>query len=91
MTSELKPKILFFSHEYCRYCPQVEKMLQDLGLEYKKMDLKADPDACRMAEGFGIRMVPSIVIVYNGSTKIFMGYSESLRQKIQQFLNEVVS
>ncbi|MEM4177138.1 MAG: glutaredoxin domain-containing protein [Nitrososphaeria archaeon] len=91
MASELKPKILFFSHDRCRYCPLAEKLLQDLGLEYEKMDVARSSEACKMAEKYGILMVPSIVISYNGSHKVFSGYTENLRQKIQQFLNEVVS
>lgn len=89
MMQACKAKILLISHPLCIHCPKAEQLLNEMGLEYEKVLINT-VEGKKIAEKYEISMVPSIVIEYNGSTRILQGYSESLRPKLSRILEEVV-
>ena len=67
MTSENTTGITLFGAQWCSDCRRTKSQLDGLGLNYKYVDLEADPDAADVAREISGRMqIP--VVVYPDAT-----------------------
>ncbi|MCW1309597.1 MAG: glutaredoxin domain-containing protein [Candidatus Nanoarchaeia archaeon] len=82
-------KVYLFTSSNCLYCPIVEKMLEELNVNYIKIDVSSDLVSHDMIEKYHILSVPTVVIEGNGMTKTFIGYSANLKKKLSETLREI--
>ncbi len=67
MTSENTTGITLFGAQWCSDCRRTKSQLDGLGLDYKYVDLEADPEAADVAREISGRMqIP--VVVYPDAT-----------------------
>jgi glutaredoxin len=76
-------KILFFSHPRCPYCPKAEEVLKEMGLQYEKISLDTS-EGTRLAESYGIMVLPTIIIENGHGIEKISGYSSMLKEKIKK-------
>ena len=58
-------QLIYFGAEWCGPCRMIKPQLQASGLDIRFVDVDSSPD---MASHYGIRNVPTIVLVGNGET-----------------------
>ncbi len=83
------PDVVVYRTEFCPYCDQAERLLDDMGVDFEEIDVTDDPDLRdELVEKTGRKTVPQVFI--NGAA---VGGYESLRElkssgKLQELLDE---
>lgn len=62
MTSENTSGITMFGAQWCGDCRRTKSQLDGLGIDYKYVDLEADPDAADVAREISGRMQIPVVL-----------------------------
>ena len=58
-------QLIYFGAEWCGPCRMIKPQLQASGLSIRYVDVDSSPE---MASHYGIRNVPTIILVANGET-----------------------
>ncbi|MFN4001609.1 glutaredoxin family protein [Microcella sp.] len=70
MTDSLAPAagtITMYGADWCRDCRRTESLLNDLGVEWTKIDVEASADAAAQAQAISGRMNIPVVVFADGS------------------------
>jgi thioredoxin-like negative regulator of GroEL len=59
----MKKELIYFGADWCGPCNMIKPQLQASGLSIRYVDIDASP---QMASHYGIRNVPTIILVGNG-------------------------
>jgi len=80
----MKKELIYFGAEWCGPCKAIKPQLQASGLPIKYVDVDASTE---MASYYGIRNVPTIILVNNGVASSKLVGSAITVSAVKQMLN----
>lgn len=83
----MKKLLYFFTASYCSACkaikPIVEKEAPEKGYELKFMDMDTD-EGIDMAEKFGVRSLPTLVVVNENGNEVKRAVGNTAWKEVQE-------